>query len=285
MENVSLVLEGGGLRGLYTSAILDYFVEKGLDFKYVVGVSAGAIMAASYFSGQIERNLRINTTYLSDPRYMSFRNVIKEGAFFSKEFAYRKVPNELEKFDYDEFYKKDFVYNVGAFDCKKGENTYFNLRNVTENEKFLDIIMASASLPFLSKPVDIDGNIFLDGGIGESIPIYKSMEDGKKKHVIILTRDESYRKKEREDSKFIRLFYRNYPKVAEQLISRGKRYNKTLDYLRELEKEGKVFIIRPSSKVEVARLEKNPEKIKELYTQGRDDIEKVYEDLVKFLEK
>ncbi len=285
MKNISLVLEGGGLRGVYTSAILDYFVEKKLEFEYVVGVSAGAIMAASYFSKQLERNLRINTKYLNDSRYMSFRNVLKEGAFFSKEFAYRKVPNELEKFDYDTFFSREFTYKVGAFDIELGKNQYFSMRDIRENEKFLDIFMASGSLPFLSKPVLIDNRKYLDGGIGESIPIYQAEKDGYEKHIIILTRNKGYRKKEKEDSFFIKNFYRKYPKVAKGLIERGKNYNESLDYIEKLEKEGKAFVIRPIEDMDVGRLERNPEKIKKLYKQGRKEVEEIIDDLIMFLKK
>ncbi len=285
MKNISLVLEGGGLRGVYTSAILDYFVEKDIEFEYVVGVSAGAIMAASYFSKQLERNLRINTKYLNDSRYMSFRNVLKEGAFFSKEFAYRKVPNELEKFDYDTFFSREFTYKVGAFDIELGKNQYFSMRDIRENEKFLDIFMASGSLPFLSKPVLIDNRKYLDGGIGESIPIYQAEKDGYEKHIIILTRNKGYRKKEKEDSFFIKNFYRKYPKVAKGLIERGKNYNESLDYIEKLEKEGKAFVIRPIEDMDVGRLERDPEKIKKLYKQGRKEVEEIIDDLIMFLKK
>lgn len=282
---VSLILEGGGLRGLYTSAILDYFVEKNIEFDYVVGVSAGAIMAASYFSKQIERNLRINTRYLNDSRYMSFRNVLKEGAFFSKEFAYRKIPNELERFDYDTFFSREFTYKVGAFDIELGKNQYFSMRDIKDNEKFLDIFMASGSLPFLSKPVEIDNKKFLDGGIGESIPIYEAERDGYEKHIIILTRNKGYRKKEREDSLFIKTFYKKYPKVAKALIERGKNYNRTLEYIEKLEKEGKAFVIRPIGNIDVVRLERDPLKIKKLYKQGRREVEGQIETLLKFINK
>ncbi len=284
MENkVSLVLEGGGLRGIYTSAILDYFLEKNIDFDYVVGVSAGAIMAASYFSKQIGRNLRINTKYLNDSRYMSFKNVLKEGTFFSRDFAYRKVPNVLEKFDYETFFTREFTYKVGAFDVTLGGNHYFSMGDIRDNEKFLDIFMASGSLPFLSKPVVIENRKYLDGGIGESIPIYQAEKDGYNKHIIILTRNKGYRKKEREDSFLIRTFYRKYPKVAKNLINRGKEYNKSLEYIEKLEKEGKAFVIRPIENVDVGRLEKNPEKIKKLYKQGRREVESIFNDLIDFL--
>jgi len=285
LDETALVLEGGGLRGIYTSAVLDYFIEKQLEFPYVVGVSAGAIMAASYLSKQKERNLRINTTYLQDKRYMSLRNLIKEGYYFSKEFAYRTIPNQLEPFDYNTFYEGNFIYKVGTFDCVEGMNVYTNLKEVYNNEKFLDTLMASGSLPFLSKTVNIDNNLYLDGGLGEAIPIYESIKDKNKKHIVILTRDSSYRKKEKQDSKLSRLLYKKYPKVAEAIITRGKRYNETLDFLEELEEKGQVFLIRPSKEVKVDRIETNPDKIRELYYQGREDIKNNYENLIKYLNK
>lgn len=284
-EDTALVLEGGGLRGIYSSAILDYFIEKQVNFPYVIGVSAGAIMAASYLSKQKERNLRINTKYLQDKRYMSLRNLIKEGYYFSKEFAYRTIPNDLEPFDYNNFYKGDFVYKVGTFDCLKGKNTYINLKEIRDNEKFLDILMASASLPFLSKMVNIDKNWYLDGGLGEAIPIYESIKDKNKKHVVILTRDIAYRKKEKKDSKLSRIFYKKHPKVAEAIVNRAKKYNETLDYLEKLEKKGEVFIIRPSKEVKVDRIETKTDKIFDLYKQGREDIKNIYDDLIKYLNK
>lgn len=282
-NKTALVLEGGGLRGIYSSAVLDYFIEKKLEFPYIVGVSAGAIMAASYLSKQRERNLRINTKYLQDKRYMSVRNIIKEGAFFSKDFAYRKVPNILEPFDYHEFYNSSCTYKVGAFDCEKGKNTYVNLKEEFDKTVFLDTLMASGSLPFLSKPVEINGNLYLDGGLGESIPIFQSIRDNNEKHVVILTRHKDYRKKERTNSLIAKVLYKKYPKVAEAIIGRGRIYNSTLEYINILEKENKIFIIRPSSEVKVDRLETNPEKIRALYQQGRSDIASVYDDLIAFL--
>lgn len=282
-NQTALVLEGGGLRGIYTSAILDYFIDKKLEFPYIVGVSAGAIMAASYISKQKERNLRINTKYLGDKRYMSIGNLIKEGTFFSKDFAYRKIPNILEPFDYNEFYNGKCTYKVGAFDCKKGKNTYINLSEVFDKEIFLDTLMASGSLPFLSRPVKIEDKLYLDGGLGESIPIFQSIKDKNEKHVIILTRDKNYRKKETKNSIITKFLYKKYPKVAEAIIKRGKIYNESLDFIDKLEKENKIFVIRPSSEVKVDRLETNPDKIKELYNQGRRDIEEVYNQLIDFL--
>lgn len=284
MENIGLVLEGGGLRGVYTTAILDYFLKKELHFNYTIGVSAGAIYSVSYASEQKERNLNVIMKYLNDSRYMGYKNLLKDRNFVNTDFAYKKMAYELEPFDFETFIKSNREFKVGVFNCVEGKTDFFSKKDYKDMDSLLDILMATASLPFFSKEKIIENDIYLDGGIKSPIPIKESINDGNSKNVIILTEDISYEKEPLKLQKFIKFYYRKYPKVAEALIERHEVYNNTLDYIKELEKTGEVFVFRPSKIVEVARLERNLNKIKNLYELGIMDAEKNYENLKKWLE-
>ncbi|MCQ8211236.1 patatin family protein [Cetobacterium somerae] len=283
MNNIGLVLEGGGLRGAYTSGILDYFLSKKLYFKYTIGVSAGAIYSASYASRQKRRNIDIILKYLNDERYMGYKYLIKKGSYINIDFAYKKMTYELSPFDFETFHSCDLEFKVGAFNCIKGKTEFFSKKDFKRTDDLLESLIASGSLPFFSKETVINDKIYLDGGIASPIPIMQSILDGNSKNVIILTEDESYKKEPLKLHPLIKLYYRKYPKVADALIKRHLVYNKTLKEIRELEKKGDVFVFRPSKIVVVDRLEKDLNKIKSLYNLGIKDAEENYERLIEWL--
>ncbi len=285
MKGIGLVCEGGGIRGIYTAGILDYFIEQGLYFGFVSGVSAGAIVGASYVSKQKKRALKTQLKYINDKRYMSLRNLLKTGNIFDSEFAYYKMSKELIPFDYETFKKTNIDFHVGLFNCNTGETDFFNKSSFDSFDKVITVILASSSLPFLSKEVEIDGNLYLDGGIDSPIPLDISLKNGNKKNVVILTQYKGYQKQPMKFKPFISKYYLKYPYVAEGLFKRHKLYNKIIERIEEMERNGEVYILRPSERMEVGRLERDTSKILELYNLGYEDAKLNYEKLSKWLNR
>ncbi|KOA21503.1 hypothetical protein CLHOM_01740 [Clostridium homopropionicum DSM 5847] len=283
MKDIGLVLEGGGMRGVYTAGVLDFFMEKDLYFPYVIGVSAGACNAASYISKQTGRSKKINIKYIKNPRYLSLRNLILEKSIFGIKFVYDELPNKLEPFDYKTFENSQQKFVIGTTDCITGEALYFEKNDCRDN--ILQIIRASSSLPLLAPMVKIEDKILLDGGLADSIPVKKAMEDGYLKNIIILTRNKEYRKEPTKFSGIIKIKYKKYPKLIDTILNRYKVYNKTLDYIISLEENEQAFVIRPASDLKVDRLEKNPEKLAALYQLGYEDAKNNYNKMINWIQK
>jgi predicted patatin/cPLA2 family phospholipase len=285
IEKVGLVIEGGGMRGIFSSGVLDYLIEMKKEFPYVIGVSMGACNGSTYVSKQKERNLRIPMTYLNDNRYLSFRNLIKEGNIFGMDFLFKEIPYILDPFDFEVFEKSNQRFIAVTTSCKTGKATYFEKEN-NSREAFLEILAASSSLPFLSTLKKIDGDVYLDGGISDSIPVVKTINDGYFKQVIILTREYDYMKK---TSKFVKvlapIYYKKYPNLANSIINRANEYNKTVDIIKEQEELGNFFVIRPENPIEISRIEKNKKKLKKTYNLGYERMKTLYEDMNLFLGK
>lgn len=284
MNKIGLVLEGGGIRGAYTSGILDFFLEKNLEFNYIIGVSAGAIYSASYISKQKERNLHIFLKYVTDDRYMGLKYLLKTGNYINLDFAYKKVAYELEPFDYETFKENKAIYKIGVFNCKTGTTDFIEKKDIQNEDELLISLMASGCLPFISKEITIDNNVYLDGGIKSPIPLKEAILDGNRYNVIILTEPVGYKKQPLKARTLINLYYKKYPKVSKALINRHIIYNNTLKYIEKLEKNGDVFVFRPSKKVDVNRLEKNTKKIENLYKLGIDDAKAKFQNFIFWLE-
>ena len=274
MDNIGLVLEGGGMRGIYTSGVLDFLMEKDIYTPYVIGVSAGACNASSYVSKQKYRSRDVNLKYINDPRYIGIKNLILEKSIFSIKFLYDEVPNKLEPFDYEEFKKSNQTFMIVATNCKTGEPEYFEKNQCKD---ILKVIRASSSLPLVTPIVNLDGEPYLDGGISDSIPIKKAMEDGYTKNIVVLTRIKGYRKEPIKHKRIIKFKYKKYPKLVNKIFNRYKEYNETLDYIEDLEKRGQIIIIRPSKDLKVDRLEKNVDKLEALYNLGYNDAKQAYD--------
>ena len=282
MIEAGLVVEGGGMRGVYTAGVLDYFMEKNLYFDDCYGVSAGACHISSYVSKQIGRSMKVTLDYINDKRYCSINSLIKTGDMFGVEMLYDLIPNKLELYDYDTFNKfKGNFYSV-VTNCKTGKAEYIKIKDM---KKDIIAVRASSSLPLLSRIVEINGKEYLDGGITDSIPIKKSIKDGHKKNVVILTRDKTYRKSKPKFLSFFKLKYKKYPNLVKAIENRYKMYNETLDFLEEEKAKNEVFIIQPKLPVKISRIEKDKDKLKALYNQGYEDAKEIYEDLMKFLEE
>lgn len=291
MKNIGLVLEGGGMRGLYTSGVLDFFMEKGLYFPYVVGVSAGAGNATSYLSKQKGRNKKVMLDYVSCPLFSGIKPFIKERSFLGMNLIFEEIPKIYEPFDFEAFFNSNQRFVIGTTNCETGKPYYIEKDDLKEfsftdfrNTKLLYAVRASSSLPFVSPYVDFNGAKLLDGGIVNPIPIKKAQEDGMLKNVVILTRNKEYRKTQIKHSEKIveKLYNKNLSDVVK---TRHENYNDTLVYLDELENDGRAFIIRPSKPINVDRFEKDKNKLEEIYLMGYNDALNKYLELQKFIEK
>lgn len=280
MENTGLVLEGGGMRGMYTTGVLDYFIEKNLYFKNCYGVSAGACQCCSYLSKQKGRAKDVVLEYINDDRYASLKNLLTTGDYFGKDFSLKTIPDELILYDYDTYLNQTSNFYAVATNLETGKAEYLKVEDM---KKDMDKIWASSSLPLMSRIVEIDGKKYLDGGVSDSIPVMKSIRDGNRKTVVVLTRDSNYRKSESRLISVIRHRYKEYPKFVRAMELRHIRYNKTLAAINRLAQEGKIFVIAPKEKVEVGRLEKNTGVLEELYWKGYEDAKESYDNLLKYL--
>lgn len=282
MIKAGLVVEGGGMRGVYSSGVLDFFIEKDLFFENNYGVSAGACHLCSYLAKQYKRAFRVNVDYLNDKRYCSVHSLLKTGNLFGAEMLYDIIPNELDLFDYDTYNKNESNFYVVITDINTGKPEYVKIGDL---KKDIIYVRASSSLPLLAQNVKINDKEYLDGGISDSIPIKKSIADGNKKNVVILTRDSTYRKGKNSLMPIIKLKYKKYPNFVKSMADRYIVYNEILDFIKELEDNGDVFIIRPKKPVNIGRTEKNREKLEALYNDGYNDAKDCYEELLKYLGK
>ena len=263
---VGLVLEGGGLRASYTIGVLDCLMDRRLWTDYVIGVSAGACHGASYVARQRGRSRRINTNYIKAPRYISIRNLITTGSLFGMDFMFNKIPKELEPFDYDTYLENPCDFVIGVTDINSGQPVYFPKSSVTFEDA--SVLQASSSLPLVSKPVEYDGGLYMDGGIADPIPVKKAFEDGCDKVIVVLTRDRNFVKDPEGNEFAYRRAFRNYPKMTEAIANRHIVYTKTQDYLNELEEQGKAFVLAPEKPLTISRFETNLQKLDEVYQEG-----------------
>lgn len=275
-----LILEGGGMRGVYTAGVLDYFMEQNLYFSDCYGVSAGACHLCSYLSGQKGRAYHVFVDYLKDKNYCSLRTLITTGDLFNVKMCYDTIPNQLAPYDYDAFCQYEGRAYAVVTNLLTGKAEYKPLR---EMHRDMVAVRASASLPLVSQNVYIDGIPYLDGGIADSIPIIRSLKDGNKKNVVIMTKEIGYRRKPTSHMEAIKVRYHKYPALVRDMARRHIDYNRTLDFIEEHQKKGHIFVIRPKVNPNVGRIEKNEAKLKTLYEMGYEDAKESFEDLKKYL--
>ena len=281
LNGSALILEGGGLRGIYTSGVLRLFMDRGLFFPYVIGVSMGACNAANYVSDQPERNRIVNTRYVKDSRYISYRRLLRGGELFGMDFIFDTIPNALVPFDHETFSKSTTRCITVVTDCITGKPLYFEKDDL--REQYLSVLRASACLPFISKPVRFNGLTLMDGGISDSVPIRKSISDGNARHVLILTRPKGYRKRPSPIHRFSRLCYPRLPGLSDAFARRHTEYNKTMDLIDEMERRDEVFVIRPRTDLPAGRIERNKDKLYATYDQGYDDAAHTCDGLCRYL--
>ncbi len=283
MYQAGLVLEGGGMKGVYTAGVLDFFLDKGIDFSKIYGVSAGACHMCSYMSKQRRRALDVNVDYLDSKKYCSVESLLTTGDIFNADTCYYMIPEYLYPFDHEAYSKYEGdAYSV-VTNIETGHAEYLKLGDL---KKDIIKVQASASLPLVSRNVKIGNKQYLDGGISDAIPLMKSVRDGNPKHVVVLTKEEGYVRKPSSSAQLqlIKLRYLKYPKVYEQMLHRHENYNETMEYVERMQESGKAFVIRPKKISDVGRIEKDKEKLLRLYEEGYRDAEESYEALLKYLE-
>ncbi|MCD8338390.1 MAG: patatin family protein [Lachnospiraceae bacterium] len=278
---VGLVLEGGAMRGMYTAGILDVMMEHQIKINGAIGVSAGALFGVNYLSGQNGRVIRYNKRFNSDKHYMGILPLLKEGNIISTKYAYHDVPYELDVFD-DAAYQKaaeEIPFYAVITDIESGKPKYVRIRSVY---KQMDVLRASASMPFVSKPVKIGDSRYLDGGISDSVPFEWMYGNEYDRLVVVLTRDLSYRKEPMSPA-LIKVCYHKFPQLQSQLLRRHTVYNDAVEALKKREADGQAFVIRPSVPIEIGRIESDPSRLQAVYELGLNDGEAQIEALKTYL--
>lgn len=282
--SIGLVLEGGGTRGAYTSGVLDVFLQNGIEFPTVYGISAGACNALSYISRQEHRNYDIFYQYITDERYMSVASLYRTGSLFGFDFIFGELAKELLPFDYKTFFESPMNLKAGATDLATGEVVFFEKKDFDEA---MTPVRASSSLPFVSPVVSFGGHELLDGGCAAPVPIDRSILDGNSGHVVVMTRDAGYRKNPRPEfpRAVLRVKYGDYPRFISTMLTRGQTYNNEVDLCRRLEQEKAAVIVRPSSPITVSRYEKSPERLREIYEMGMRDAQAKIEEIRELMKR
>ena len=278
----AMCLEGGSLRGLFTAGVLDALLDNEVYIEYVNGVSAGSMNGMNYISRQRGRSKRINLKYLHDKRYISYKNMFKSRQIFNFDFLFDDISNKYDIFDWESFNDKAKKYEVVATDVITGESKFFD-KNICSD--IISAVKASASMPVMSKMIDVEGRKYLDGGISTSIAYKRAFDVGYSKAIVVLTREEGYRKKpvNKINESIYKRYFKPLPNLVEKLMTVPERYNKMQEEMEELAKEGKLLIIRPQNKVTVQRLEHSSVKLEKLYNEGYEVGSKNIENIKNFI--
>ena len=280
-EKTGIVLEGGGMRGMYTCGILDVLMENRIYVDGMVGVSAGIAFGCNYKSRQAGRALRYNVRFARDKRYSGIMSLLKTGNYYNAWFAYHLVPTHYDVFDYNVFEDSAMECYAVCFDVKSGEGVYQRLTHVDND--FFEWIRASASMPVVAKPVEVGGRLLLDGGLADSIPLEFMINKGYKRNIVILTREEGYRKTAEHGMWLMKPLLRKWPKVIEASQKRPAHYNMQLQTVREQEREGNAFVFRPLKPLNVSRTTHDAAEMNRVYQQGREEALQRLGELKKFL--
>lgn len=265
LADANIVLEGGAMRGQFTAGVLDFLMERGVAFNRVIGTSAGALNGYNYLAGQIGRTCLVNTAFCDDARYLSLRSFVKTGNALGREFSFEEIPNHLIPFDYDAFNASPMTLTVVSSDLELGEADY---HECDDARGCLPYLIASSSMPLISKIVEVDGKKLLDGGTCDSVPIGYSRSTGAAKHVVVLTQAPGFEKKPNKLMPLMRQHYADYPYYLERNEHRHYEYNRTYRALERMHATGDAFVIRPQVPVTISNMEKDADKLLDLYEQG-----------------
>ena len=276
-----LVLEGGGMRGLFTAGVLDVMMENHIRVDGVIGVSAGAVFGCNYQTGQIGRTLRYNLRFCRDWRYCSLRSLVLTGDLFGAKFCYETLPQKLDVYDYDAYTADPLPFYVVCTDVETGGAVY--RRCDDSRGETMDWFRASASMPLVSRVVEMEGRKLLDGGIADSIPIRYFESIGYERSIVVLTQPEGFVKHPSKGLPLMKKMLRKYPKVYEALKKRHEVYNETTAYIRKREKEDAALVIRPEKALDIGRVEHDPQKMKAVYELGREAARKQLDAMRAFL--
>ena len=264
-DNTALVLEGGGLRGVFTCGVLDCFMDKGIRFPFTVGVSAGACNGLSYMSGQRGRAKSSNIDLMDKHHYVGFKYLLTQGCIMDYKLLFEDFPEKIIPYDYEAYFANTDRFVMVTTNCLTGKAEY--LEEKSDSKRVMDIVRASSSLPYVTKITYVDGVPMLDGGIADSIPVEYAKSQGYERMVVILTRNKGYRKNEKQ-LPVPKVIYRKYPELRKTLASRNAQYNRTMEMIERLEEEGLMTVIRPVHPIKVDRMEKDTDKLRALYQEG-----------------
>lgn len=264
-RNTGLVLEGGGMRGVFTCGVLDWFMDNGVRFPFAVGVSAGACNGLSYMSGQRGRAKASNIDLMAKYKYVGFRYLLTQGCIMDFKLLFEDFPERIIPYDYPAYFSNPDRFVMVTTNCITGKAEY--LEDKESQARVMDIVRASSSLPYVTKITMVDGVPMLDGGIADSIPVEYAMSQGYDRLVVVLTRNKGYRKSLKKPLA-AKLFYRRYPHLQKALRERNAVYNKAMETVEALEEAGRISVIRPQAPIKVTRMEKDPQKLLELYEEG-----------------
>ena len=282
-KKIGLILEGGSMRCMYTAGVLDTFMEEEIHIDGIIGVSAGALFGCNYFSKQKGRVLRYGTRFCKDLRNMSFLNFFLTGNLVGKKFAYYDVTLKYDLFDNETFIQNNTGYYATVTNVKTGKAEYIEMKDVIKD---MEVLRATAAIPFVSQLVELNGNHYLDGGVGDSIPVVQAKKIGYDKLVAVLTRPQGYRKKPLSDAlqKLLKLKYGKYPEFIKAMLERHIHYNMTIDLIHKMEQKGELFVIRPSQTIDVKTIERDREKLKTAHRLGVNDCRKQLQKLKDYLQ-
>lgn len=262
------------MRGSYTAGVLDLLMDEGIKPDYVIGVSAGACNAVSFVSGQRGRSLRVNSEYIKDKRYLSLSNFIKTKSMFGMDFLFNEITNKLEPLDYDAILASDYEFKIGVTDVETGKCVYFD-KTVLKYEA--TVLRASSSIPIFSPEVEYEGRIYLDGGTSDPIPVKKALNDGCDRLLVILTRELGFEKKREKLKAIYQKAFKDTPKMIETMNKRHLVYNESTAYARQLEKDGRAYVLAPKRPLKVGRFEKDKSKLMAIYNLGYNDAKEQLE--------
>lgn len=277
--SIGLVLEGGAMRGMYTAGVLDVFMDHDIPVDGIIGVSAGVLFGVNYPSKQRGRVIRYNKRFAKDPRYMGWKSFLTTGNIVNKDFAFYTVPQELDVFDQEAFAQSGIDFYATLTNVETGEAEYVKLGNLFEE---MEVLRATSALPLVSKMVEIDGKKYLDGSIADSIPVEKMQELGYDKVIVVLTRPLEYRKKPSKPGMY-KMVYGKYPRFVDAAMNRYKMYNDTVERIIDMENKKEIFVVRPSKTVDVKHIERDENKLQEMYDLGVSDCIDCIEHLKSYL--
>ena len=278
---IGLVLEGGAMRGMYTAGVLDTFLDKDFWVDGIISVSAGALFGVNYPSRQKERAIRYNKKFISDKRYISFKSLVRTGNIVNKDFAFYEVPFKYDVFDNKTFKESDIDFYVAVTNLQTAQAEYVKLIDPLGQ---MEVLRATSAMPYVSRPVEIDGIPYLDGAIVDSIPVEQMQMLGYDKIIVILTRTLDYRKS-KPMAWIAKWFYRRYPDFADAVNQRYAMYNQQVENVIKLAEEGDIFVIRPSVDLKIKRIEKDPNKLQAMYELGIKDMQLQWKNLLDYLNR
>ena len=278
-KKTALVLEGGAMRGMYTAAVLDVLMDEGIKVDAIYATSVGLLFGVNYISGQRGRAIRYNKRFSRDKRYMGLHSLLTSGNIINKEFAFYEVPFKLDIFDDEAYSKSDVKMVTTVTNVHTGGVEYIEVKSVFEQ---MEVLRAASAMPFVSEMVELDGQLYLDGGLSDSIPLKKCQEDGHERIIVIETRPEGYRKS-KPSSLPAKLYYSKYPNLVETINNRYLAYNSILQEIESLDAKGEIVLVRPSKELKLGRIESNPDRLQEMYDLGVNDVKALLPRIKKFL--